>query len=59
MKLPVETISGTIWAGVIIAIILGLVVSLIPGVGWMIASAIVLLLWLILFGLLSGPTPAR
>jgi len=59
MKLPLETISGTIWAGVIIAIVLGFLVSIIPGAGWMVASLVVLILWAIMFSLLVKPTPPR
>jgi hypothetical protein len=60
MKLPLETMSGTIWAGIIIAGILALVVNLIGGgAGVGVAILIVLVLWIIMFGLLIKPTPPR
>ncbi|HLY67655.1 MAG TPA: hypothetical protein VKU60_19105 [Chloroflexota bacterium] len=58
MKLPLETISGTIWAGIIIAALLALVAGIIPG-GWMLDVVIILIIWLVMFGLLVKPTPPK
>ena len=54
MKLPIETISGTIWAGVIIAALLALITNVIPS-GYNIAMLVVLLIWAVMLGLLRGP----
>lgn len=59
MKLPLETISGTIWAGVIMAAILAFIVAIIPGAGAGIAILVVLVLWIIMFLLLVKPTPPK
>ena len=55
MKLPLETISGTIWGGVILTAILALLTNVIPR-GYNIVMLIVLLLWAVLFGLMRKPT---
>ncbi len=59
MKLPLETISGTIWAGIITAALLAFIINIIPGAGVSIAILIVLVLWVILFLLMVKPTPPR
>ena len=59
MKLPIETISGTIWAGIVIAAVLAFLVNIIPGAGAAVAMLVVLVLWAIMFALLSKPTPPR
>ncbi|HLQ35485.1 MAG TPA: hypothetical protein VK457_22585 [Chloroflexota bacterium] len=58
MKLPLETISGTIWAGVIITALLALLTNVIPS-GYNIAMLVVLLIWAGMFGLLVKPTPPK
>jgi len=57
MKLPLETISGTIWAGIIIAAVLAFLVNIIAGAGAWVAILVVLLLWILMGGLLVKPTP--
>ena len=62
MKLPFETMSGTIWAGIFWAAVLPFLVAIIPGGmagGIGVALAVVIVLWLILFGLMSKPTPPK
>jgi hypothetical protein len=55
LKNPLETISGTIWAGVILTAILALITNLIPS-GYNIAMLVVLVLWAVMFGWLRQPT---
>jgi hypothetical protein len=59
MKLPLETISGTIWAGIIWAAVLAFLVAIIPGVGAGVAILVVLALWVIMGLLLVKPTPPK
>lgn len=62
MKLPLETMSGTIWAGIIWAAILPFLVAIIPGGmsgGIGITLAVVIILWLVLFALMAKPTPPK
>jgi len=55
MKNPLDSISGTIWSGVILAAILALITFTIGG-GYNVVMLIVLVLWAILFGLMRKPT---
>ncbi|HVA26499.1 MAG TPA: hypothetical protein VMW62_19180 [Chloroflexota bacterium] len=55
MKNPVDSISGTIWSGVILTIVLAFL-SLAVSKGYNLAMLIVLILWGVLFGLMRKPT---
>ena len=59
MKLPLETISGTIWAGIIVAALLAFLINIIPGAGVTVATLLVLVMWVVMFLLLVKPTPPR
>jgi len=55
MKLPLETLWGTVIAGVILTIILALVIVLAGTAGLWIDLAIVVICWLGMFGVLRKP----
>ncbi|MDE3076826.1 MAG: hypothetical protein KGJ86_15530 [Chloroflexota bacterium] len=59
MKLPIEGMTATVISGVVLTALLALLVAVIPGAGVAVALAVVIALWLIMFWLLVGPTPAR
>jgi len=55
MKNPLDSISGTIWSGVILTIILAFI-SFAISKGYNLAMLVVLILWAVLFGLMRKPT---
>ena len=58
MKLPIEGMTATVVTGVVLTALFALIANVIPG-GWAIDILLVLVIWLIMFGLLSKPTPPR
>ncbi len=55
MKLPLETMSGTVVAGVILTALFALIANVMSG-GYAVDIVIILVLWLGMFGLLSKPS---
>lgn len=58
MKLPIEGMTATVVTGVVLTALFALIANLVTG-GWVIDIILILVIWLVMFGLLSKPTPPR
>ena len=58
MKLPIEGMTATVVTGVVLTALFALIANVVTG-GWAIDLVLVLVIWLIMFGLLQKPTPPR
>jgi hypothetical protein len=58
MKLPIEGMTATVVSGVILTALFALIANVVTG-GWVIDVILVLVIWLIMFGLLVKPTPPK
>jgi hypothetical protein len=58
MKLPIEGMTATVVTGVVLTGLFALIANIVSG-GWIIDVILILVIWLIMFGLLVKPTPPR
>ncbi|HLG71276.1 MAG TPA: hypothetical protein VK009_12690 [Chloroflexota bacterium] len=58
MKLPIEGMMSTVITGLVLTAIFALIANVVNG-GWWIDLILVLVIWLIMFGLLRKPTPPK
>jgi hypothetical protein len=55
MKTPLDTMSGTVWAGLILTVIFVLIAFNVPR-GWVVDLVLIAIIWLGMFGLLRKPS---
>ncbi len=58
MKLPIEGMMSTVITGLVLTAIFAFIANVVNG-GWWIDLILVLVIWLIMFGLLRKPTPPK